>query len=75
MRQTTLLDTTGEIAHHGMAFGVGVADMANQDRDTCDDLKQTLFTDSAVAGEFLDIPWDWLCLGPVPPKRLMAQGG
>ena len=51
MLQTTLHNTTGEVVQHDAALGVGVAGMASQDRDTYDYLKQTLFTDSAVAGE------------------------
>ncbi|TFY80665.1 hypothetical protein EWM64_g3340 [Hericium alpestre] len=41
----------GEIVQHGAALGLGVASMGGRNAEAYDDLKQTLFTDSAVAGE------------------------
>jgi 26S proteasome regulatory subunit N2 len=40
-----------EIVQHGAALGLGVSGMGGRNTETYDDLKQTLFTDSAVAGE------------------------
>ena len=41
----------GEVVQHGAALDLGVAGMGGKNPDAFDDLKQTLFTDSAVAGE------------------------
>jgi 26S proteasome regulatory subunit N2 len=41
----------GEVVQHGAALGLGIAGMGGHNADAYDDLKQTLFTDSAVAGE------------------------
>ncbi|KAI0067808.1 26S proteasome regulatory complex non-ATPase subcomplex Rpn2/Psmd1 subunit [Artomyces pyxidatus] len=40
-----------EVVQHGAALGLGVAGMGGHNGEAYDDLKQTLFTDSAVAGE------------------------
>lgn len=47
----TLKNAQGEIVQHGAALGLGVAGMGGRSSDAYDDLKETLFTDSAVAGE------------------------
>ncbi|KAF8293629.1 26S proteasome regulatory complex non-ATPase subcomplex Rpn2 Psmd1 subunit [Clavulina sp. PMI_390] len=49
--RTTLRASTDEVVQHGSALGVGIAGMASQDKEAYEDLKQALFTDSAVAGE------------------------
>ncbi|TFK57040.1 26S proteasome regulatory complex non-ATPase subcomplex Rpn2/Psmd1 subunit [Heliocybe sulcata] len=41
----------GEVVQHGAALGLGIAGMGGKNAEAYDDLKQTLFTDSAVAGE------------------------
>jgi 26S proteasome regulatory subunit N2 len=41
----------GEIVQHGAALGLGVAGIGGRNADVYDDLKQVLFSDSAVAGE------------------------
>jgi 26S proteasome regulatory subunit N2 len=41
----------GEVVQHGAALGLGIAGMGGRNVDAYDDLKQTLFTDTAVAGE------------------------
>ncbi|KAF8331501.1 26S proteasome regulatory complex, non-ATPase subcomplex, Rpn2/Psmd1 subunit [Cantharellus anzutake] len=46
-----LRGTSNEVVQHGAALGVGVAGIAGQDREAYDDLKQALYTDSAIAGE------------------------
>lgn len=40
-----------EVVQHGAALGLGVAVMGGRSSEAYEDLKQTLFTDSAVAGE------------------------
>jgi 26S proteasome regulatory subunit N2 len=47
----TLRAAQGEVVQHGAALGLGVVGMGGKNPDAYDDLKQTLFTDSAVAGE------------------------
>ncbi|EGO30956.1 hypothetical protein SERLADRAFT_364688 [Serpula lacrymans var. lacrymans S7.9] len=47
----TLKASQGEVVQHGAALGLGVVSMGGKNADAYDDLKQTLFTDSAVAGE------------------------
>ena len=47
----TLKSAQGEVVQHGAALGLGVAGMGGKNAEAYDDLKQTLFTDSAVAGE------------------------
>lgn len=47
----TLKNAQGEIVQHGAALGLGIAGMGGRSSDAYDDLKETLFSDSAVAGE------------------------
>jgi 26S proteasome regulatory subunit N2 len=46
-----LKSAQGEVVQHGAALGLGVAGMGGRNPEAYEDLKQTLFTDSAVAGE------------------------
>ncbi|KAI0320354.1 26S proteasome regulatory complex non-ATPase subcomplex Rpn2/Psmd1 subunit [Amylostereum chailletii] len=41
----------GEIVQHGAALGLGVAGIGGHNAEAYDDLKQVLFSDSAIAGE------------------------
>lgn len=47
----TLKNAQGEIVQHGAALGLGIAGMGGRSSEAYDDLKETLFSDSAVAGE------------------------
>jgi 26S proteasome regulatory subunit N2 len=47
----TLKAAQGDPVRHGAALGLGVAGMGGRNPEAYDDLKQTLFNDSAVAGE------------------------
>jgi 26S proteasome regulatory subunit N2 len=47
----TLRAAQSEVVQHGAALGLGIAGMGGRSMDAYEDLKQTLFTDSAVAGE------------------------
>lgn len=47
----TLKGAQGEVVQHGAALGLGVAGMGGKNSEAYDDLKQILFSDSAVAGE------------------------
>lgn len=42
---------SSEVVQHGAALGLGVCGMGGRNTETYDDLKRTLYTDSAVAGE------------------------
>ncbi|KAI1793844.1 26S proteasome regulatory complex non-ATPase subcomplex Rpn2/Psmd1 subunit [Ganoderma leucocontextum] len=46
-----LKNSISEVVQHGAALGLGVAGMGGKSMEAYDDLKTTLFTDSAVAGE------------------------
>ncbi|KAG2044951.1 26S proteasome regulatory complex non-ATPase subcomplex Rpn2/Psmd1 subunit [Suillus americanus] len=47
----TMKTAQGEVVQHGAALGLGISAMGGRSSDAYDDLKETLFTDSAVAGE------------------------
>ncbi|PCH33862.1 26S proteasome regulatory complex non-ATPase subcomplex Rpn2/Psmd1 subunit [Wolfiporia cocos MD-104 SS10] len=49
--RNTLKAVQNEVVQHGCALGLGVAGMGGKNAETYDELKQVLFTDSAVAGE------------------------
>ncbi|KZT05866.1 26S proteasome regulatory complex non-ATPase subcomplex Rpn2/Psmd1 subunit [Laetiporus sulphureus 93-53] len=49
--RNTLKEAQSEVVQHGAALGLGVAGMGGKNAETYDELKQTLFTDSAIAGE------------------------
>jgi 26S proteasome regulatory subunit N2 len=53
----------GEVVQHGAALGLGVAAMGSKSVDAFDDLKNTLFTDSAVAGEACGYAMGLIMLG------------
>ncbi|KAF8585578.1 26S proteasome regulatory complex, non-ATPase subcomplex, Rpn2/Psmd1 subunit [Ramaria rubella] len=43
--------SNNEVVQHGACLGLGVAGMASQSQDAYDDLKATLYSDSAIASE------------------------
>jgi 26S proteasome regulatory subunit N2 len=59
----TLRAAQGEVVQHGAALGLGVAGMGGKNPEAYDDLKQTLFTDSAVAGEAAGYAMGLIMLG------------
>ncbi|KAJ7357264.1 armadillo-type protein [Mycena albidolilacea] len=59
----TLKAAQGEVVQHGAALGLGVAAMGSKSVDAFDDLKNTLFTDSAVAGEACGYAMGLIMLG------------
>lgn len=59
----TLKAAQGEVVQHGAALGLGVAGMGGRNAEAFDDLKQTLFTDSAVAGEAAGFAMGLIMLG------------
>ncbi|KAI0639693.1 26S proteasome regulatory complex non-ATPase subcomplex Rpn2/Psmd1 subunit [Trametes polyzona] len=58
-----LKGATSEVVQHGAALGLGVAGMGGKSAEAYDDLKQTLFTDSAVAGEAAGYAMGLIMLG------------
>ncbi|KAI0053354.1 26S proteasome regulatory complex non-ATPase subcomplex Rpn2 Psmd1 subunit [Auriscalpium vulgare] len=57
----------GEVVQHGAALGLGVAGMGGRNAEAYDDLKQTLFMDSAVAGEGAGYAMGLVMLGTADP--------
>lgn len=53
----------GEVVQHGAALGLGVAGMGGKNAEAYEDLKQTLFSDSAVAGEAAGYAMGLILLG------------
>ncbi|KAJ7071127.1 D-isomer specific 2-hydroxyacid dehydrogenase [Mycena amicta] len=53
----------GEVVQHGAALGLGVAAMGSKNLDAFEDLKNTLFMDSAVAGEACGFAMGLVMLG------------
>lgn len=49
--RNALKSAQSEIVQHGVALGLGVAGMGGKNTEAYEDLKQTLFNDSAVSGE------------------------
>ncbi|CAK5280486.1 unnamed protein product, partial [Mycena citricolor] len=59
----TLKAAQGEVVQHGAALGLGVAAMGSKSTDAFEDLKNTLFQDSAVAGEACGYAMGLIMLG------------
>jgi hypothetical protein len=51
-----LQETPNEVTQHGAALGLGIAGLGAQDDVIFEELKNVLFTDSAVAGEVRTSP-------------------
>lgn len=61
---------TEEVVQHGGALGLGVAGMATGDEGIYEDLKHTLYTDSAVSGEAVGLAMGLIMLGSGNIKAL-----
>lgn len=61
---------TEEVVKHGGALGLGVACMATSDQGIYDDLKDVLYTDSALNGEAVGIAMGLIMLGSGNIKAL-----
>ncbi|KAK9262293.1 armadillo-type protein [Lipomyces tetrasporus] len=59
-----------EVVQHGAALGVGVAGMATCDDDIYEELKNILFSDSAIAGEAAGLAMGLVMLGSGSEKAL-----
>ncbi|KAF9244603.1 26S proteasome regulatory complex non-ATPase subcomplex Rpn2 Psmd1 subunit [Melanogaster broomeanus] len=63
----TLKNSQGEVVQHGAALGLGIAGMGGRSSDAYDDLKETLFSDEAVAGEAAGYAMGLVMLGSASP--------
>ncbi|KAI9445101.1 26S proteasome regulatory complex non-ATPase subcomplex Rpn2/Psmd1 subunit [Lactarius indigo] len=53
----------GEVVQHGAALGLGIAGMGGRNPEAYEDLKQTLFTESAIGGEAAGYAMGLIMLG------------
>lgn len=70
LKKALLNAGTNEIVQHGACLGLGVAAMATQNTEIFEDLKNVLYTDSAVAGEAAGIAMGLLMLGSASDQAL-----
>ena len=61
--RTKFKENQDEIVQHGGALGLGVAGMALGDQSLYDDLKQVLYSDSAINGEAVGLSMGLVMLG------------
>ena len=66
----TLKGLSNEVLQHGACLGIGVCGMATGDNEIYEDVKNVLFTDSAVAGEAAGIALGLLMLGTASQKAI-----
>ena len=60
---TSLRNATNEVVQHGACLGLGLATLGTDDEEVFEDLKNVLYTDSAVAGEAAGIAIGLLSVG------------
>lgn len=68
--RNALNKTQNEIIQHGAALGLGAAGMATASDDIYEELKNVLFTDSAVAGEAAGLAMGLIMLGTSSEKAI-----
>ncbi|KAG7995504.1 hypothetical protein I3843_01G113100 [Carya illinoinensis] len=64
----SLCSTNVEVIQHGACLGLGLAALGTADEDIYDDIKNVLYTDSAVAGEAAGISMGLLMVGTASEK-------
>ncbi|XP_058203848.1 26S proteasome non-ATPase regulatory subunit 1 homolog A-like isoform X1 [Rhododendron vialii] len=64
----SLRSTNVEVIQHGACLGLGLAALGTADEDVYDDIKNVLYTDSAVAGEAAGISMGLLMVGTASEK-------
>ncbi|KAK1293170.1 hypothetical protein QJS10_CPB17g01283 [Acorus calamus] len=64
----SLRNTNAEVIQHGACLGLGLAALGTSDDEIYDDLKNVLYTDSAVAGEAAGISMGLLLVGSASEK-------
>jgi len=68
--RSALNKTQNEIIQHGAALGLGAAGMATASDEIYEELKNVLFTDSAVAGEAAGLAMGLIMLGTSSDKAI-----
>ena len=63
-------EATEEVVQHGGALGLGLAGMATADEGIFEDLKQVLYSDSAINGEAIGLAMGLIMLGSGNMKAL-----
>jgi 26S proteasome regulatory subunit N2 len=63
-------EASEEVVQHGAALGLGVAGMATGDEGIYEELKQVLYTDSAINGEAIGLSMGLIMLGSGNMKAL-----
>jgi 26S proteasome regulatory subunit N2 len=56
------------VVQHGACLGLGLAALGTSDEEICEDIKNILYTDSAVAGEAAGIGMGLLMVGTASEK-------
>lgn len=64
----SLRSTNVEVIQHGACLGLGLAALGTADEDVFEDIKNVLYTDSAVAGEAAGISMGLLMVGTASEK-------
>lgn len=64
----SLRSTSVEVIQHGACLGLGLAALGTADEEVYDDIKNVLYTDSAVAGEAAGISMGLLMVGTASEK-------
>ncbi|KAG2490998.1 hypothetical protein HYH03_010670 [Edaphochlamys debaryana] len=59
----SLRGTANEVTQHGACLGLGLAALGTDDEEALEDVKNVLYSDSAVAGEAAGISLGLLCCG------------
>ena len=68
--KNTLKNNGAEIVQHGAALGLGAAGMATGNEEVYEELRNVLFTDSAIAGEAAGYAMGLVMLGTGNPKAV-----
>ncbi|KAL7087279.1 hypothetical protein ACP275_13G058300 [Erythranthe tilingii] len=66
----SLSSSTVEVIQHGACLGLGLAALGNADNDVFEDLKNVLYTDSALAGEAAGISMGLLMAGTASERAV-----
>ncbi|XP_062191510.1 26S proteasome non-ATPase regulatory subunit 1 homolog A-like [Phragmites australis] len=64
----SLRNASSEVVQHGACLGLGLAALGTADEEICEDIKNVLYTDSAVAGEAAGIGMGLLMVGTASEK-------
>ncbi len=57
-----------QVAQHGACLGLGLASLGSNDEEVFEEVKNILYTDSAVAGEAAGIALGLVCVGSASEK-------